>query len=438
MVGNKLSLVCCISMLFAGNAIAGNDKQANEFYSAVMNAGPLLPENLSAMNMSCEVSTNPSGLASEYLTSTQVNYQQQSWQQRISKDWQFFSSDAGLGKIAVIDFAKNREGQLAYRYLSNGTQNELYEPWSSSKIFAYSGAMSIARKQKVGGLSTIGKYPVADLITSINSYEPFGTADGDSNAIATYFANVAGRDFLTSLFHDAWLKMDNPDIKFRGAYAVKVFDPQTTLWTDKSNGTKANIDWLKVSSEDPGYLGYRCDECGLTGNKPMTTLAQAEWLKRLAVHDRDSVTRHPGLHSNDIQVLLYGTGHSDPQAKVGGMMQGIGRMLSHAIARQISGNTDVTHQQAKQILDKATDGNWRIFQKIGWGPSETRGAGENVLLAHVCLPKYQGGREFTIAAQAQSKGNGEVFVGYSGLKMQQLLDASMIELLADNAKQVKD
>jgi hypothetical protein len=48
--------------------------------------------------------------------------------------------------------------------------------------------------------------------------------------------------------------------------------------------------------------------------------------------------------------------------------------------------------------------------------------GENVVLAHVCLPEYQGGREFTISAQTAYPGDEELSVHYAGLKTQLLLD----------------
>ena len=42
----------------------------------------------------------------------------------------------------------------------------------------------------------------------------------------------------------------------------------------------------------------------------MTTLAQAEWLKRLVSHQREPITQMPNLQSIDVDVLLNGTGHT--------------------------------------------------------------------------------------------------------------------------------
>ncbi|MBT0585937.1 hypothetical protein [Alteromonas oceanisediminis] len=397
-------------------AQSGVPTEVSDFYPSTMNAEPYLPADLASRELGCLAL---SASDSRYRSSQAVDYSASGWEEQISAEWDHLSAPEDNGRITIIDFRQADNRELTYRYLANAnSQNELYEPWSSSKIFAYTGAIATLRQQGVGATSKIGNVSVADLITSINSYSPTGNAPDDSNAIATYFANIAGRDFLTRLFHDDWLKLSNPDVRFRGAYGPIAFVPSQPDWKD---GQQSVIPSLYVNAgDDPGYQSYRCDDCDLTGNKPMTTLAQAEWLKRLAAHTRDAATQHPHLTAQDIQILFYGsTGR-------GGMMAGISRMLPNALAAVLEPNST---RSPKAILDQATQGQWRIFQKIGWGPSETRMAGENVVLAHVCLPHFQGGREFTIAAQAAQSGYGDEFVNYAGMKMQDLLTRSLGELL---------
>jgi hypothetical protein len=405
-----------------------NDIAIHTFYTNVMTAEPAMPADLSQSYISCAV--GQSKLKGHYNTAKQVDYSTNNWQQRVSSNWNYFTAPKSLGRVLAIDFANTSNG-LGFRYLANdNTYDELYEPWSSSKIQAFSAAVAKMRERGVGANSHAGDVHLADLITSIHSYEPFGKADGDSNAIATYFLNAIGRDEATALFHDKWLKLNNKDIRFRGAYASKVFSPSEPYWSDKESKKKIKVPELAQSSDDPGYQSYRCESCGLTGNKPMTTLSQAEWLKRLASHDRVAQTRLPYLTSKDVEVLFYGTGHSDLRYQAGGMLQGVSRMLLDAIAKNI---TNKRVSNSKLVLDEATNGQWRIWQKIGWGPSETRGSGENVVLAHVCLPEYQGGREFTISAQTAYPGEGELSVHYSGLKMQLLLDNAVKQLLNPSA-----
>jgi hypothetical protein len=413
--------------IFAASAPPKDNQAALDFYAQIMLESAYLPADLSASFISCALSKpHDSALSADYVDSEQANYAKPGWHKRVAANWQYFDSSAAQGRITLIDFVR-KKSSLGYRYLANAnTQHELYEPWSSSKIFAFTGAVAKARQYAVGANSQVGAYLISDLITSVHSYEPFGHADGDSNAIASYFVNVAGRDYLTSLFHRRWLNFTDEGIRFRGGYAQHVFDPKSQYWIDLHNGKQAPMLGFIRSELDPGYQPYRCPTCGLTGNKAMTTLAQAEWLKRLASHERDPATRQPGLQKEDIEILFYGTGHSDKKHKAGGMLQGISRILPHALANVIGqGNIG----SPNQVLDLATQGQWRIWQKIGWGESETRGAGEVVVLAHICLPHYQGGREFTLAAQTSQVGKGEIQVNFAGLKMQQLLDTSLAKVL---------
>ncbi|WP_102794928.1 hypothetical protein [Bowmanella denitrificans] len=393
------------------------------FYQQHLAVSPYLPANLDDAYIACPLTERHT--SAHYKTAAQVNYAQTGWESRLAADWQFFGESTENGRLLVIDFNQSQDG-LSYRYLANGhSQDQLYEPWSSSKVMAITAAISRARLGGVGADSLAGAYPVADLITSIHTYEPFGKADGNSNAIASYLVNVSSRDYITSLFQDKWLKLANPNVSLRGAYASEIFDPEVDYWQARDSQRQAVMPRISDNQQDPGYLAYRCENCGLTGNKPMTTLAQAEWLKRLASHQQEPLTRHPGLLEEDIQTLFYGLGHSDARFQYGGMLMGMSTLVGDAIAKQLSTGAD-----AKNALDKATDGQWRIFQKIGWGPSGTRGQSEVVMLAHVCLPSYQGGRAFTLAAQAGVPGDHDWQVNDAALKLQRLLDMSMVKLLS--------
>jgi hypothetical protein len=393
-----------------------------EFYETVMLVAPFLPANQNNRSEGCSIrEANP-----DYKTAQQVDYANYGWESRISHEPEFFDINSEQGRILVIDLA-DADGDIAYRYLSNdNSHNQVYEPWSSSKIFAYTGAIASMREQGLGAQAKIGESYVADMITGINSYDDFGTASGDSNALATFFANVAGRGLLTDLFYDKWLKLSTPGIYFRGAYGPTAFVPANYRWEMLDEAKSATISPYLQAADDPDYLEYRCENCGLTGNKPMTTLAQAEWLKRLAVHQRQPETRHPNLLFDDVQTLFYGTGHSYPDERFAGMTLGISTMLQQAIANAMVGESVV---EPKETLDALTQGEWRVFQKIGWGPSETRTTTENVVLAHVCLPHFQGGREFTVAAQVSVPQADEANLPLAGKKMLNLLQVSMDKLL---------
>lgn len=409
---------------------------SEQFFELSMNAAPFLPLDQFTKNIACSV---PEHNGSTHTTSKQANYKDYAWESRVARDWSFFDASEQQGRVLLIDI-KQLKGQPAYRYLANdATQNQIYEPWSSSKIFAFTGAIAQLRMrdgETIGSRRSyaqglIGEHHIADMITSINSYEAFSKADGNSNALATFFANLATRDYLTSLFYDEWLKLSTPNIYFRGAYGPIAFAPNEFVWKSASLTEKLPIVMNNVATDDLGYLPYRCESCGLTGNKPMTTLAQAEWLKRLAMHNQDPTTAHPYIKSSDIDTLFYGIGHSQQPDKFAGMTLGISTMLQQAIAKYLSrSDAIITPAIAKNTLDKATKGQWRVFQKIGWGPSETRSTSENVVLAYVCLPHYQGGKAFVVAAQTEVQGAKDENVGLAGLKMQALLDSAISQYLS--------
>ncbi|MBV1910686.1 MAG: hypothetical protein KUG78_15390 [Kangiellaceae bacterium] len=393
-----------------------------------MDSNALIPANLENKFVSCPVSTKNEN--AEYFSSTDVNYQLKGWEDKVSHDWKFFDSSKEDGKVIVIDFNQTKNG-LEYRYVANDeTHDELFEPWSSSKVMAISAAMANARKLGLDNPSRVGDIHISDLITSVHAYSDFGKSKSSSNSIATYFVDMVGRDELTSYFHKGWLRLANPEIKFRGGYGEKPFIPSSKYWHSESIDESVVVEGYDQNNIDPGGLSYRCESCGLTGNKSMTTLASAEWLKRLASHERDQLTRHPYLEIADIEKLFYGTGHSDNDATIGGMSRGISQLLPLALANAMN---QQTVSNPKAILDDATNGQWRVWQKIGWGPSETRNAGEYVMLAHVCLPKFQGGREFTLSAQVAIPGAGENDSEAVGRKMQALLNRSIKKLLGIRA-----
>ncbi len=60
-------------------------------------------------------------------------------------------------------------------------------------------------------------------------------------------------------------------------------------------------------------------------------------------------------------------------------------------------------------LDAATDGQWRIFSKLGYGYSRTRDVIEMLNTGYVCLPSVaamnSNGVEFLLSVRSQAVGN---------------------------------
>lgn len=405
-----------------GHTIA--DVAPDAYYQQVMQAPPLLPRDYQPGTFDCAGTVSAASTA--YRTSAEMGTAQ-GWLEQSAHDWQYFPIPASEGKILVIDFAY-KNNQLAYRYLANdGSQATLFEPWSSSKIIAFIGAMAKFSADFAQPDTLVGQARLADLITSIHSYQPIGVTDGDSNAYAYYFANLAGRDYLTSLLHEGWLQIGQPAVKFRGAYGPTPYAPEPQQWRTARLQQQLQV---LAPSADPGMLPYRCDDCGLTGNKPMTTLVLAEFLKRLVSYQRDPLTRLNGLSAEAVQMLLFAPGHSPHQIAAGGMMAGASLTPHRAIAAALQEyDPSLRGRSMQATLDEATHGQWRIFHKLGAGPSETRNSGEVVALLHVCLPLVQGPREFTMAVQASSPEQSEAGVGAAGWQVEQLIRQATLQLL---------
>jgi len=402
---------------------------AATYLDNVLNPPPLLPARLDELSIDCRIPASEE--TPGYRTAAEADYASPGWEQRIASDWSYFSAPADEGWLTVIDFRQEPSG-LAYRYLANDRSHDrLYEPWSSSKIMAFTAAVARLRAHGIGADARVGGVALADLITSINSYEPFGDADGNSNAIATFLLNLAGREYATALFHDEWLMLANEDVRFRGAYATEVFTPASYEFVSADGNNRYTPDVFAAAADDPHYLTYRCEQCGTDGNKAMTALAQTEWLKRLASHDRVPATRHPGLERDDVETVFFGKHHSEDEQRVGGMLAGISTQLPRVLAAILSGASVADVDDPKAVLDEFSDGRWRIYQKLGWGPSETRGMSELVVLAHVCLPQEGAGREFTLLGRAAVPGAdvNEHGVGAAGIKLEALLAKSLPELL---------
>ena len=104
------------------------------------------------------------------------------------------------------------------------------------------------------------------------------------------------------------------------------------------------------------------------------------------------------------------------------------RAVAQALQTEYPELADLSVQET---LDTATGGNWRIFHKLGAGPSETRGTSEVVALAHICLPLADGTREFTVAAKAAVPENTEANVGHAGAKLETLLRRTVQQLISE-------
>ncbi len=369
--------------------------------------GPV-PGNLEDRFLTCPVSDKSktgtfNGKTYTYKSAAEAGYGRDGWQDRITSDWSALSRLVPANMEALVIDIRRVGGVPHYLYLSNGKQNNVYEPWSSSKFMAISGAMARARTESgglVGGDGTVGNVSLGDMTTAVHTYAAKGNAPGGgssgvdgSNGMSNYFFRVAGADYLTDLMHDKWLRLPDRS-NFRGGYGAFSFNEASTSWTSVDGRSTTRMGRL---------------ENGITGDKTMSALAQGEWLKRLTQFETDPTTRLPGfngtIQAEDTRALLYG--NLKRSGEIGGMLAGESVYLLQGLLPGVTlGRPDAfggeKNRAAKEILDRVTGGKWRVAHKLGAGVSGSRNVSEIVMATYACLPGFDGGREFVIVTSAHA------------------------------------
>ncbi|MCX5741844.1 MAG: hypothetical protein NT062_05005 [Proteobacteria bacterium] len=260
-----------------------------------------------------------------------------------------------------------------YRYLSNGSHAETFQPWSSTKFMAIANAAATLRTRssyRVGLTASVEGIPLGDLATVVHSYDEQRYS---SNGLARYFHNIGGRAHANSLVHD-WIGRPSTE-SFGGNYGAPA--PALGYTFVEPGGDRVTID-PDSSSGSSNHL---------------STFTLAEFLKRLVMHREDASTRLPGLQWADAATLFYGAARSVwyPSAP-GGM----------------SADTAIYPQAGLPIsaIEQRSHGTWRVFSKLGFGD------GEFVHVSYACLPSLdsQGapvvdvGKELVISVRLASGG----------------------------------
>lgn len=390
-----------------GDDLAGESEDEVYEHHGLDAYGPV-PGNLEDRFLTCPVSDKPktgtfNGKTYTYKSAAEAGYGSNGWEGRIASDWSALNNLVPRNMEALVIDIRRVGGVPHYLYLSNGKQNTVYEPWSSSKFMAISGAMARARTEsggKVGGDGTVGNVNLGDMTTAVHTYAAKGSAPGGgssgvdgSNGMSNYFFRVAGADYLTDLMHDKWLRLSDRS-NFRGGYGAFSFNEGSLNWTSADGRSTTRMGRI---------------ENGITGDKTMSALAQGEWLKRLTQFETDPTTRLPGfngtIQAEDVRALLYG--NLTRNGEIGGMIAGESVYLLQGLLPGVSlGRPNAfggeQNRAAKEILDRVTGGKWRVAHKLGAGVSRTRGVAEIVMATYACLPGYDGGREFVIITSAHA------------------------------------
>lgn len=263
-----------------------------------------------------------------------------------------------------------------YRYLSNGTHDVAYQPWSTTKVFAAANAAATLRIEssyKVGLTASVDGIPLGDLVTSTCNY------DGDpysSNGLGRYFHDIGGREKANDLIHDAWLGRPT-DETFGGNYG-EAAPPLGFTFEEASGDVWTTTPKPTPSPAIPNHL---------------SAFTEAEFLKRLVLHREEADQRLPGIQWADVRTLLFGAADSAKYGLWGGM----------------TADTAIYLQTGHDIgyIEQRSHGQWTIFSKLGFGT-----AGQFLNVGYACFPVLDPndapvpgwGREMLIAAHLPTGG----------------------------------
>ena len=240
-----------------------------------------------------------------------------------------------------------------YRYLSNGTHDQIVETWSSSKFLGVMNASEGLRYASDGNLgldATVDQMPLGDLVTVVHNYDE---RTYTSNGLMSWFHDIGGRYFANQLMHQRWL--NRPESEVYGANYGKASSKIGFTFTKDDHTTEIKPDqgWIK--------------------NNTLSTFTLAESLKRLVMYRENPETQLEYSTWEDVQILLYGAQES--------------LWYDQRTPQGMESDVSVYLQQAVDIeqIENNTQGQWRIFSKLGLGFSR---GGEIVHTDYACLPVF--------------------------------------------------
>jgi hypothetical protein len=400
MTSSAAQLVLVLATTIACPAFSGcgtaSDIDADSVLDADLSTAPYAtspaPSDLTR-TLTCPVrDTNEAAFANfrgkryAYKSDSEVNFRTPGWETRATIDNRALDGLVPASDRAMVIDIRRVNGKPSYAYFgAMDKSHETYEPWSSAKFMAASAAMGRVRalsQAKVGGLANVTAGAVGNLVSAMESYTTTAGVPGASNEIAGYFLTVAGATPTNELFGAKWLNLTSDTSGFVVSSAPRRTNSAWGAAPYASGNT-----WTMATGESVTVKR----DTQMVGDKPMSALAQAEWIKRLSQHEIAPEASMPGIQKADIDVLFYGAPGS---TKAGGMLAGV----SNYVANAITGNAALGDSASVKAIDAKNNGksNWRIFDKVGWGDSISRSRSEVILVSYTCLPEFDGGHEFVV------------------------------------------
>ena len=410
-----------------GGAGAGDADSSNEALSTAPSApSPVAADRTRFLTCPVLDTDKPAratfrGKTYAYKTDEEARFRSPGWEARVGLDDHALDGLVPASDRAMVIDVRRVGGRPAYAYFgAHGLAHDPYEPWSSAKIMAASAAMARVRAEteaRVGGPASVSAGAVGDLVTAMETYAPSGGVPGASNEISGYFLTIAGAERTNALFGQGWLNLTGDESTFHVSR-----DAGRTRSAWGAAPYAAGRTW--PMPRGPSFAAT--PDARMVDDKPLSALAQAEWLKRLSQHALVPESSLPGFQAEDLDVLFYGRpAPSTGSTQVGGMLAGISNYVANAVA----GTSALGAAETVARIDTVNGGrsNWRIFDKVGWGDSTSRSRSEVVLVSYTCLPGYDGGHELVIALRTSVPRSSVAAAG-------QVAQATMNRLVAEALK----
>lgn len=283
------------------------------------------------------------------------------------------------GADACVILTRRVDGVPYNKYYCTSPQSSAYETWSSSKIFAMANAAGTLRGRETttcvpAGMLGIDSHTngkasdtllLGDLATIICSYDV--TAGYTSNSLSSYFHDLGWREKIHDLVQSNWLAEGDLSVSLGGNYGEATPGDLGFRLTSNSNGDVSCDAIHKPLNSTPKY------------ENSLTALAAAEMTRRLVLHDAvDPSLRFPYLTSADARTILQGADYTAYANATLFPLQMGGMSADTSIFLQ-------SHLDMNSV-EEASQGNWRIYSKLGCGYSSDRKVGEIVTNVYACLP----------------------------------------------------
>ena len=258
-----------------------------------------------------------------YKSSADINYLEKGWESRIPVTADFFDATNTGGynsdelKVTIVD-VRNVGGKPHYAYFSNGTHLETKQNWSSTKFMGASFGIHNVRVQSSGEMGADIRHNGRVLASDL---DVIGQASDNKYAVAV---KMLGGHRHADLMLENWLLAGKRTPSDSNPTTLDTFGGPWGETVGPCGESLPLTEVTDISSGKAAALSIDTDE--LSKRNLISGLTFAEWMKRIAVNERDPDTMPKmwdyskgaptpaqaraaknSLSKRDLEILLYGS-----------------------------------------------------------------------------------------------------------------------------------